>query len=34
MWQFEKIETPESIGVKMAIVSPDGDENYPGEVTV
>ena len=34
MWQFEKLETADAIGVKMTIVSPDGDENYPGEVTV
>lgn len=34
MWQFEKLETADAIGVKMTIVSPDGDENYPGEMTV
>lgn len=34
MWQFEKLETADAIGVKMTVVSPDGDENYPGEVTV
>lgn len=37
MWSFKEYkkegEDP-CEGVVMSIVSPDGDENYPGEVTV
>lgn len=37
MWSFKEYKKEGDdpcIGVVMSIVSPDGDENYPGEVTV
>ena len=34
LWEYEKCETDSAIGVIFSIVSPDGDEGYPGEVTV
>lgn len=34
MWSFEKIEKEDAIGVAMTMHSPDGEENYPGEMTV
>ena len=34
MWSFEKIERSDEVGVSMQIVSPDGEENYPGEMLV
>lgn len=34
VWQHEKVETPEAVGVKFTYVSPDGEENYPGTLTV
>lgn len=34
LWSFEKIEKEDVIGVSMTMHSPDGEENYPGEMTV
>lgn len=34
MWTAETIEQENSVGVKMSLVSADGDEGYPGEVSV
>ena len=32
VWRGESITTPEGKGVKFTLVSPDGEEGYPGEV--
>ncbi len=32
VWTHELIETPESVGVRLALDSPDGDAGYPGSV--
>lgn len=34
MWTAEEISSDNSAGVRFTLVSPDGDEGYPGEVTV
>lgn len=34
VWTAEPIEGEGVVGVKMSLVSPDGDEGYPGELTV
>ncbi|HET6425200.1 MAG TPA: aldose epimerase family protein [Planctomycetaceae bacterium] len=34
VWQHEKIENADAVGVKFTYVSPDGEENYPGALTV
>ena len=34
MWTFKRIDQDSAIGVSMSIHSPDGEENYPGEMTV
>lgn len=34
IWAGEKVDTKEGPGVKFTLVSPDGEEGYPGEVTV
>lgn len=34
LWLAETIEQTHAVGVKMSLVSEDGDEGYPGEVTV
>ncbi|MEM9834521.1 MAG: galactose mutarotase, partial [Bacteroidota bacterium] len=34
VWSAETVDSDEGIGVKMSLVSPDGDEGYPGEVAV
>lgn len=33
MWKAEKVVSDNAVGVKFTIVSPDGDQGYPGEVT-
>lgn len=33
LWQAEPIETPDAVGVKCRVHSPDGDEHYPGNLT-
>ncbi|QDV68228.1 Aldose 1-epimerase precursor [Rosistilla carotiformis] len=32
MWTAEPIQTPSHVGVRMRLVSPDGDEGYPGKL--
>jgi aldose 1-epimerase len=32
VWQSEKVETPEGVGVKLTYLSKDGEEGYPGNV--
>lgn len=34
VWKHEKTQSPEMVGVKFTYVSPDGEENYPGALTV
>jgi aldose 1-epimerase len=34
VWTAEPIERDDCVGVKLVLVSPDGDEGYPGELTV
>jgi len=34
VWQHEKVESADSVGVKFTYVSSDGEENYPGNLTV
>ena len=34
IWKAETLETDDSAGVRFSITSPDGDNGYPGEVTV
>jgi len=33
VWKAEKVETADSVGVKLTYVSPDGEETYPGTLT-
>jgi aldose 1-epimerase len=32
-WKAQQIQTPAGVGVQLTLVSPDGDEGYPGELT-
>jgi aldose 1-epimerase len=34
VWAGEKVVTPQGAGVRFKVVSPDGDEGYPGNLTV
>lgn len=34
LWQAEPFEGPEGIGVALTLVSPDGDQGYPGRLEV
>jgi aldose 1-epimerase len=34
LWEAEIIETDELVGVKLSYLSPDGEENYPGNLKV
>jgi aldose 1-epimerase len=34
VWAGEKVVTPQGVGVRFKVVSPDGDEGYPGTLTV
>ena len=34
IWKAETLETDDSVGVRFSITSPDGDNGYPGELTV
>ena len=34
LWKAELFDTTEEVGVKLTYVSPDGEENYPGNLTV
>lgn len=34
VWTAEEIKTDKEVGVKFSLVSPDGDEGYPGELKV
>jgi aldose 1-epimerase len=34
LWNAEIIENSDAVGVKLIYVSPDGEENYPGNLTV
>jgi len=33
MWNATPVETPQAVGVRFTLHSPDGDENYPGNLT-
>jgi len=33
LWTAEPVKTDNSVGVKFTLVSPDGDQGFPGEVT-
>jgi aldose 1-epimerase len=33
-WDAETIDKPDEVGIKLTYVSPDGEENYPGNLTV
>jgi len=33
VWEGKVLEQQDGVGVRFLLVSPDGDENYPGEVT-
>jgi aldose 1-epimerase len=33
-WKSSEVKTDKSIGVKLELLSPDGQENYPGNLTV
>jgi aldose 1-epimerase len=32
LWKSEPVKTPDAIGVKFTLASPDGDEGYPGKL--
>ena len=32
VWSAEELSTDDSVGVRLKLISPDGDEGYPGEV--
>lgn len=34
VWQHEQVKLADSVGVKFTYVSPDGEEGYPGNLTV
>jgi len=34
IWESETIKTDDAVGVRFTIVSPDGDQGYPGEAVV
>jgi aldose 1-epimerase len=33
MWTVEELKTDASVGLRLTLVSPDGDEGYPGKLT-
>ncbi len=34
IWEASPVEQADSVGVRLRLVSPDGDQGYPGELTV
>ncbi len=34
VWQAEELHEPESVGVRFSLLSPDGQEGYPGNLSV
>jgi len=34
VWKGEKLQTNASVGVRFSLISPDGDEGYPGQLNV
>lgn len=34
IWQAEPFETPDGLGLRLQSISPDGEEGYPGNLTV